>query len=52
MDEQKRKSDRKAAKKIIKQAKEHPGYYTKEDVRYAKLIKRRTKKRKAENDQT
>jgi hypothetical protein len=52
LDEQKRKADRKAAKKIIKVAKEHPSYYTKEDVRYAKLIKRRTKKHKSENDKT
>ena len=35
--------DRKAAKKIIKQAKLHPGWYTKEEVKYAKFIKKREK---------
>ena len=36
--------DLKAAKKIIKRAKKHPGWYTKEDVRFAKMVKRRIKK--------
>ena len=44
MDETQRKSDRKSAKKIIKLAKEHKGLYTREEVKYAKLIKRTTKK--------
>jgi len=35
--------DKKAAKKIIKQAKLHPGWYTKEEVKYAKFIKKREK---------
>ncbi len=39
-----RKEDRKAAKKIIKLAKEHKGWYTDSDVRYAKMVKKRTKK--------
>tara|TARA_B100000287_G_scaffold98572_1_gene90643 strand:+ start:1244 stop:1381 length:138 start_codon:yes stop_codon:yes gene_type:complete len=38
--------DRKAAKKIIKLAKEHPDWYTKQDVLYAKMVKKRTKKNK------
>ena len=46
MDETQRKSDGKSAKKIIKLAKEHKGWYTKEEVKYAKLIKRTTKKPK------
>ena len=39
-----RKDDRKAAKKIIKLAKEHVGWYTDSDIRYAKMIKKQTKK--------
>ncbi len=35
--------DKKAAKKIIKIAKKHPSYYTEDDVRYAKLIRRKLK---------
>ena len=46
MDETQRKSARKSAKKIIKLAKEHKGWYTREEVKYAKLIKRTTKKPK------
>ncbi len=46
--------DKKAAKKIIKLAKEHPGWYTEQDVYYAKMIKKRIKQekqqRKALND--
>lgn len=38
------KNTKKAAKKIIKIAKKHPGYYTKADVDYAKLIKKTYKK--------
>ena len=36
--------DRKAAKKIIKIAKKNPQLYTEQDIQYAKLIKRVTKK--------
>ena len=39
-------NDKKAAKKIIKVAKKHPDFYTKEDVLYAKLLKKRLKKLK------
>ena len=35
--------DKKAAKKIIKLAKKHPNWYTKQDVMYAKLIKKQLK---------
>ena len=44
--------DKKAAKKIIRQAKEHPGWYTAEDVRFAKMVKRRIKlEKQAKKDQ-
>ena len=35
--------DKKAAKKIIKRAKKHPEWYTKEEVRFAKMVRRRIK---------
>ena len=38
--------DKKAAKTIIRRAKEHPGWYTKEEVRFAKMVKRRIKQEK------
>jgi len=41
-------SDKKAAKRIIKTFKKHPEFYTKEEVMYAKLIKRMLKKKKKE----
>jgi len=49
--------DKKAAKIIIKRAKKHPDWYTAEDVRFAKLVKKRIKaekksrKKEAQNDQ-
>ena len=43
MEESQRKETRKTAKKIIKLAKIHPQWYTIEDVKYAKLIRRRLK---------
>jgi hypothetical protein len=48
--------DKKAAKKIIKRAKKHPDWYTAEDVRFAKMVKKRIKaakklrKRELQND--
>ena len=42
--------DKKAAKRIIKVAKKHPEWYTKEDVMYAKMVKRRIKQVKQEKD--
>ena len=38
--------DKKAAKTIIRRAKEHPGWYTKQDVLYAKMVKKRIKQEK------
>ena len=35
--------DKKAAKNIIKRAKKHPDWYTAEDVRFAKQVKKRIK---------
>ena len=42
--------DKKAAKKIIKRAKKHPDWYTKEDVRFAKMVRRRIKESEMKND--
>jgi|TARA_B100000902_G_scaffold190300_1_gene181948 hypothetical protein len=39
-----RKDLRKTAKRLIKVAKKHPNLWTREDVMYAKLIKRQNKK--------
>tara|TARA_B100000963_G_C22627339_1_gene673044 strand:- start:1103 stop:1387 length:285 start_codon:yes stop_codon:yes gene_type:complete len=44
MEESQRKDKRKTAKKIIKLAKKHPTWYTKEDVKYAKYIRKSLKK--------
>ena len=38
--------DKKAAKTIIRRAKEHPDWYTEQDVYYAKMVKRRIKQEK------
>jgi|TARA_B100000902_G_C26424992_1_gene488703 hypothetical protein len=35
--------DKKAAKLIIKRAKKHPEYYTKEEVRFAKMLRKQLK---------
>ena len=35
--------NKKAAKKLLKRAKAHPDWYTDEDVKYAKLIKKKLK---------
>ena len=43
-------NDKKAAKKIIKQAKEHPEWYTKQEVRYAKMLKKRLKREKKHHE--
>ena len=47
--------DKKAAKKLIKRAKEHPDWYTKQEAWYAKLIKNESKNdkrnsRRSKND--
>ena len=44
--------DKKAAKKIIKRAKKHPDWYTKEDVRFAKMVKRRIKDEKVKKNES
>jgi len=38
--------DKKAAKLIIKRAKEHPDWYTEQEVKFAKMVKRRIKQEK------
>ena len=44
-------NDKKAAKKLIKLAKEHPDWYTKKDVYYAKMVKKQIKaQEKSQND--
>ena len=43
-----RKSSRKAAKKLIRLAKENPGMYSRSEVMYAKMIKRVTKRDSSE----
>ena len=44
VEESQRKDKRKTAKRIIKLAKKHPEWYTKEDVKYAKLVRKIYKK--------
>ena len=34
---------KKAAKKLLKRAKKHPEWYSKEDIKYAKRVKKRIK---------
>ena len=36
-------NNKKAAKKLLKRAKAHPDWYTREDVKYAKMIKKKLK---------
>ena len=40
--------DKKAAKKIIKRAKNHPEWYTESDIENAKMVKKRIKREKKE----
>ena len=42
--------DKKAAKKLLKLAKNHPDWYTEVDVLYAKSVKRRIKQEEKLND--
>lgn len=37
-------TDKQAAKKLLKLAKEHPDWYSKKDIFYAKQVKKRIKK--------
>jgi len=50
VEESQRKDKRKTAKKIIKLAKKHPEWYTKEEVKYAKYIKKLLKKKNATSE--
>ena len=50
MEESQRKDTRKTAKKIIKLAKKHPEWYTKDEVRYAKLVRKSLKKNYATSE--
>ena len=43
--------DKKAAKQIIKRAKNHPDWYTEQDVYYAKMVKKRIKQEKRDAKQ-
>ena len=49
VDDAQRKDLRKTAKRLIKVAKKNPSLWTREDVMYAKLIKKQNKKRKDGN---
>ena len=50
VEESQRKDKRKSAKKIIKLAKKHPEWYTKEEVKYAKYIRKELKKKNATSE--
>ena len=50
MEESQRKDTRKTAKKLIKVAKKHPEWYTKEEVKYAKYIRKSLKKKYATSE--
>ena len=36
-------NDKKAAKTILKRAKEHPDWYSQDEIKYAKMVKKRIK---------
>ena len=42
--------DKKAAKKLIRLAKEHPDWYSKKDVFYAKMIRKQLKREKKQHE--
>ena len=44
-------NDKKAAKKLIKLAKKHPDWYTKNDVYYAKMVKKQIKEQEKSQDE-
>ena len=50
VEESQRKDTRKTAKRIIKLAKKNPGWYTKEEVKYAKYIRKSLKKNNATSE--
>ena len=35
--------DKKAAKKLLKRAKKHPEWYTTDEIKYAKMVRKRIK---------
>ena len=43
--------DKKAAKLLIKRAKKHPNWYTEEEVKFAKRVKREIKQEKQLHDE-
>tara|TARA_B100000287_G_C20235083_1_gene623775 strand:+ start:35 stop:184 length:150 start_codon:yes stop_codon:yes gene_type:complete len=45
-------NDKEAAKKLIRLAKEHPDWYSKKDVFYAKTVKKELKRAKKLKKQT
>lgn len=44
--------DKKAAKLLLKRAKKHPEWYSKDEIRYAKRIKKRLKQEKRDARQS
>ena len=42
--------DKKAAKKLLKLAKEHPDWYSKKDIFYAKMVKKQLKREKKQHE--
>ena len=42
--------DKKAAKKLLRLAKEHPDWYSKKDVFYAKMVKKQLKRDKKQHE--
>ena len=50
VEEEQRKDRRRTAKKIIKLAKKHPTWYTKDEVKYARLIRKSLKKNYATSE--
>ena len=50
VEESQRKDKRRSAKKIIKLAKKHPEWYTKDEVKYARLIRKSLKKNYATSE--
>ena len=43
-------NDKKAAKTILKRAKKHPDWYSKDEIKYAKMVKKRIKQEKMQNE--
>jgi len=40
--------DKKAAKKLLKRAKKHPEWYTTDEIKYAKMVRKQIKKNETE----